>query len=160
MKLVPLKGKYGEGKFTKVDDEDYEFVSKLKLHVSDKGYVKTYYQGKHRPLHQLLGGKGYDHHNRDKFDHQRENLRPATQRQNNCNVKTRAKTGYKGVYNDPSCNSYRAGISIDRKMYGLGSFANPRWAGMAYVLSAKAVNGDFTSHDFTADEIVGMSLDV
>jgi hypothetical protein len=78
MKLIPLKGKYGAGKFTKVSDEDYEFVSSLSLYVNS-GYVKTYYQGRHWKLHQLLVGNNYDHANQDKLDNTRENLRPATQ---------------------------------------------------------------------------------
>ena len=56
MKLIPLKGKYGEGKFLKVSDEDFGFVNSLKIHVSDKGYAKTYYRGKHVSIHTLLIG--------------------------------------------------------------------------------------------------------
>ena len=98
MKLIKLYGKYGAGKYAKVSDEDYDFLSTLKWHVSDQGYVKTYYQGKHRPMHQLVAGKGCDHRNHDKLNNQRENLRSCTQQQNNCNVKTRAKSGYVGLY--------------------------------------------------------------
>jgi hypothetical protein len=157
MKLIPLKGKYGEGKFTKVSDEDYEFACSLSLYVND-GYVKTYYKGRHWKLHQLLVGSHYDHINNDRLDNQRENLRKSTQQQNNCNVKTRSKSGYKGVYQDGIEDSYRAEISIDGKMHALGTFPKPRWAGMAYILSATAVNGEFASHDFTPDELVAMFL--
>lgn len=155
MKLIQLKGKYGEGKYAKVDDEDYDFLSQLNWYVND-GYVKTYYQGKHVKMHQLIVGSHYDHENQDKLDNQRENLRPCTQRQNNANVKTRAKSGYKGVYKDGLNDSYRVHISINGKMYALGSFGNPRWAALAFSIAAKDVHGEFACLDFTADEIVGI----
>src|SRR5205085_11306347 len=100
MKLIPLKGKYGAGKFAKVSDEDFDFLNTLKWHVSDRGYAKTYYQGKHRQMHQFVKGKDLDHINRDKLDNQRENLRPANRRQNNANTTRKNPSGYKGVYKD------------------------------------------------------------
>jgi hypothetical protein len=150
MKLIKLKGQYGEGKFTKVSDEDFDFVSKLNLYVND-GYVKTYYKGRHWKLHQLLVGGDFDHINRDKLDNRRENLRPATRSQNNSNRAYQNETGYRGVYKDKTCkNSWIAAISVQGRMQGLGSFPNPRWAAMARDLQAQEAFGEFAELNFIA----------
>lgn len=139
MKLIPLKGKYGEGKFTKVSDCDFDFASGLSLYVND-GYVKTYYNGRHWKLHQLLVGSNFDHANQDKLDNTRENLRPATTRQNNANVKARGESGFKGVIKDSTCNSYKAIISVDGKMVHLGNFRRSQGDERAKHLAALVVD--------------------
>lgn len=39
MKLIPLSGKNGAGKFVKVDDEDYEKFGRLRWHLSAGRYA-------------------------------------------------------------------------------------------------------------------------
>lgn len=149
MKLIPLKGKYGAGLFTKVSDQDFAFVSSLKLHVSDQGYVKTYYKGRHWKLHQLLVGSNYDHINRDKLDNTRENLRPATIRQQNANVAPRAKSGFKGVSRDRTTkSSWKASISVDGKMVHLGNFKTPHLAALVVDLWQRDLYGEFACTNF------------
>jgi len=148
MKLILLRGKYGEGKFLKVSDEDFDFVSSLKIHVSNKGYAKTYFHGKHVSVHTLLVGGRVDHRNRDRLDDTRENLRPATIRQNNANVAPRAKSGFKGVIKDPTCNSYEALISVDGKMVHLGNFRTKEMAALAYDLWAVDLHGQYAKTNF------------
>ena len=155
MKLIPLKGKYGEGQFTKVSDEDYEFASSLSLYVNE-GYVKTYYKGRHWKLHQLLVGSNYDHANQDKLDNTRENLRSATIAQNNANVKVRAVSGYKGVQRDRTTKkSFKAIISVKSKMVHLGNFQSPQGEERSKHLAALAVDlwerdlhGEFAKTNF------------
>jgi hypothetical protein len=148
MRLIPLVGKYAVGKFAKVSDEDYEFLSALRWHVSDKGYAKTYYQGKHRSMHQLIIGSYCDHRNRDRLDNTRENLRLATFSQNNANVKARAKSGFKGVVKDSTCDSWRAMISVKGKMVHLGSFKTKERAALVYDLWAVVLHGSFAETNF------------
>lgn len=148
MKHVRLKGKYGEGKFTNVSDEDFEFASSLKLYVNE-GYVKTYYKGRHWKLHQLLVGSNYDHINRDKLDNRRENLRPATASQNNANVQKVNETGYIGVSRDKTTkNSYKAGIFVRGKMVNLGNYQNPHLAALVRDLWAVDSHGEFANTNF------------
>lgn len=137
MKLIPLRGKYGEGKFTKVSDEDFEFASSLKLYVND-GYAKTYYKGRHWKLHQLLVGSNYDHVNRDKLDNQRGNLVLKTVSQNNANrIYPKNESGFRGVQRDKSTKgSWKAMISIDGKMIHLGNFRTAHHAALVYDLWA------------------------
>src|SRR5262245_45962018 len=141
MKTINLFSKYGVGKFLKVSDEDFDFVSSLNLYISNRGYAKTYYQGKHWPLHQLIDrragaySKYLDHKNQDKIDNQRENLRPATTKQNNANVNPRASSGFKGVYRKRGSN-WTAEISVDGKTVALGTFENPHHAALVYDLWA------------------------
>ena len=42
MKEIALSGKKGQGLFTKVDDEDYEYLKQFSWHLSRKGYVEAY----------------------------------------------------------------------------------------------------------------------
>jgi len=40
MKQIALNGKYGEGKFALVDDEDFPYLSQFNWTVDSNGYVK------------------------------------------------------------------------------------------------------------------------
>lgn len=149
MQLIPLRGKYGAGKFTKVSDEDFAFVSSLKLYVNE-GYAKTYYQGRHWKLHQLLVGSNYDHANGDKLDNTRENLRPANANQQNANKPIRMnESGYKGVFRDKSTKgSWKAMISVDGKMVHLGNFKHPHHAALVVDLWLVDLYGPFAKTNF------------
>jgi hypothetical protein len=149
MKLIPLRGKYGEGKFTKVSDKDFDFASSLKLYVND-GYVKTYYKKRHWKLHQLLVGSNYDHINGDRLDNQRENLRPATAGQQNANRTLKPnESGFRGVYPDKSTKgSWKAQIYLNGKTMHLGSFRTKEKAAQIRDEWAKAVHGKFARLNF------------
>lgn len=153
MKLIYPTGKYAQP--VKVSNEDFDFLSPMKWHISDRGYAKTYYLGKHVQMHHLIVGKWCDHINGDKLDNRRENLRPATIRQNNANVAPRAKSGFKGVVKDPTCNSYKALISVKGKMVHLGNFQSPQGderakhlAALVYDLWAVDLHGEFARTNF------------
>lgn len=148
MKQIPLKGKYGEGLCAKISDVDFDFVKTLSLYLNN-GYVKTYYQGRHWKLHQLLIGNNIDHINRDKLDNQRENLRPATQQQQNVNTKTRSKSGLRGVYKDSTSSKFRAGITVNGKWVNLGSFQDPHYAALIVDLWSRDLHGEFSTTNFS-----------
>jgi hypothetical protein len=149
MKLIQPTGKYAVGKCVKVSDSDHLFLSSLKWHVSDKGYAKTYYQGKHVSMHHLIVGRYCDHWNGDRLDNTRENLRKATTAQNNANVAPRGKSGYKGVSRDKTTNSsWKASISVDGKMVHLGNFQNPHHAALAIDLWLIDLHGEFARTNF------------
>jgi hypothetical protein len=149
MKLIPLRGKYGQGKFAIVSDKDFNFARSLKLHVSKGGYVKGRYKNRRAKLHQFLVGNYYDHINRDKLDNRRENLRKATQSQNNANKLPKSKSGFKGVSRDEKCkNSWRSGINIKGAWIHLGTFNTPHHAALIYDLWAKDFYGEFAYTNF------------
>ncbi len=152
MKLIPLKGKYGEGKFAKVDDEDFD---KLKGHswYVNEGYVLTYHKGKRIRMHHLImdapKGKQVDHIHHDRLDHRKRELRLCTQRQNNANVQTRSESGYRNVSRDKTTkNSWKASISVDGKMVHLGNFKTPHLAALVVDLWLVDLHGEFAQTNF------------
>jgi len=125
-------------------------------HTSKKsGYRSVYLRGKsyleHRLIWLLLKGrwpnKFLDHINRDKSDNRVENLREATNRQNQRNsaLSKRNSTGYKGVILSPfnKSNPYKAQIVIDGKQRSLGYYPTAELAHLAYVEAANEHFGEF-----------------
>ena len=141
----------GEGKFAKVDDEDYDRVKGYSWYVNE-GYVMTYHKGKRIRMHRLIMNAPkhvqVDHIYQDRFDHRKSELRLSTQRQNNANVRTRAVSGYKGVVKDPSCNRWKALISVKGKMVHLGNFETKEQAAIVYDLWAVDIHGPFAKTNF------------
>jgi len=98
LKLIPLT----QGKFAKVDDADYEWLSEHKWYAKkttrgDSEYG-SYYAARfcrinrvpttiymHREITNCPAGKEVDHKNRDTLDNQRENLRCCTRAENMSN---------------------------------------------------------------------------
>jgi len=126
MKLIPLSGA-GGGHSAIVDDDDYEWLSKMKWYVVRCGYAKQYLSvrtrllkvwddgytwGRAETMHRVILGKEtqlsrdihIDHINNNTLDNRKENLRPCTRAENIRNsVKRRTNNGkpcsskYKGV---------------------------------------------------------------
>jgi len=134
-------------KLMKVDDEDYEELSKHKWWFNNKGYPHTYiYVDNKRTsifMHQILikppKGLQIDHIDRDKLNNQRDNLRIATQSQNNMNRIKQKNTSskYKGVSWHKEHKKWRAYITFKDKYIHLGYFTNEDDAGRAYNKRAK-----------------------
>lgn len=152
MKLIPLT----QGQFAKVDDDDYESLSRwkwtAKLRSNGKGFVakrnskkgglqKVVYMS--RQILDAAPGFDVDHINHDTLDNRRENLRIATHRQNLLNKGPRAnnKSGFKGVCR--ARKKWRAEIAIDGERIRLGHFDTPELAHAAYVEAAKKYHGAF-----------------
>ena len=152
MKLIPLT----QGKFAMVDDGDYEELAKHKWHfkVKDgairnitiaKGKQKKIYM--HRIVMEMAGivipvGKIVDHHDRDKCNNQRSNLRLATNTQNQWNSKISSKntSGAKGVCQDKG--RWRADIRLDGKRKFLGYFPTKEEAVARYREEANTHYGE------------------
>ncbi len=99
-------------------------------------YVKTQVQGRTVYLHQLIGGKGVDHVNRDGLDNRRANLRAATSAQNAAN-RLPVRAGLKGVTRHRS-GKWQAAIA---KKY-IGLFETEAEAAAAYDAAALAKWGE------------------
>lgn len=123
------------------------------------GYLilNTYLGSKDRhwrvPVHRVIFLMHYkslpaqiDHINRIKTDNRIENLRAATQTEQNCNKdKTKANTsGYKGVM-VVGPNKFEARIQYQRKLYHLGTFSSAESAYAAYCKKASELHGEFSS---------------
>jgi hypothetical protein len=163
MKLVPLGGKLGAGKFAKVDDEQYQKVMIKKWIVDKKGYVRSTEQigwlnGKqknrsillHRFVYGARPGLNLDHQNGNKFDCRRENLRPASYSENNVNRRKQqgCTSRYKGVYWDKQRRKWHVRIGWSGKTLYIGHFDEERYAGMAYDIAALDIHGRFAKLNF------------
>lgn len=148
MKEIPIVYKGSVLYNTKVDDSDYELVSKHKWYDT-KGYVRTKIGGKSVAIHTLImntpKGMEIDHINHDPSDNRRENLRICT-RSENCSHRAKFKSnisGYKGVSWAPKEHLYRASIKKDGKYIGLMKSTDPVEAARAYDKAALELHGEF-----------------
>jgi hypothetical protein len=86
-----------------------------------------------------------DHIDNNKQNNNVNNLRWATQQENNRNCIKRSNTSsqYKGVYFHKQCRKWKATIQIDGKKQHLGLFENEIAAAKAYNEKAKELYGDY-----------------
>lgn len=145
MKLIPLCGKYGKGKFTKVDDADFLWLSKFEFWLmKPSGYAITSINGKNVLLHCMLNprlpGLETDHINRDKLDNRRANLRYVTKSENTRNV-ARCDCQYgRGIaYRPEFKRPWQTRCSFGGKYRYIASFFTQEEAASAYVDYLEAV---------------------
>lgn len=149
MKIIWLT----KGQFTLVDDADFEWLNQWKWYASNK--ITTFYAQRGKDdiyMHRLILGLEdikikCDHIDRNGLNNQRNNLRPATKSQNNCNSKPRKnKTSiFRGVYWCVDKNKWRASITKDNIVYALGNFTNQEAAAIAYNKKAIEFHGEFAT---------------
>lgn len=149
--------KLTRGKFSIVDDEDYEKASLITWHLFPgrcTDYAITNKEGKSLFLHRFImdapKGLQVDHINGNGLDNRKENLRLCTSTENKRNTKKhkRNKSGYRGVSLDSRSGKYRAQISTGEKILHLGLFADPEDAARSYDEAAKKYHGKFASLNF------------
>jgi len=151
MKKIPLT----QGKFTKVDNNDFILLSKMKWYSSKdtRGNYRAlgWVNGKNVTLSRFIMkppiNLEVDHINHDTLDNRRSNLRVCSRSENNRN-KSKIKTntsGYKGV-------SFKAGrwvayigvnVAGKRKNKFLGACDKKEDAYMLYCEASKIYHGDF-----------------
>ena len=143
------------GLFTMVDLEDYPLVADRSWYAHKHG--RTYYAraaGRRRcgetawvRMHQLImprqDGLNIDHLNRNGLDNRRENLRLATQRENNGNrrasvvrvpvLRPGQTCGIKGVIRCSQQDRWRAQVNKDGKRFWSPWYYSPQEASNAYV---------------------------
>jgi hypothetical protein len=163
---IPLRGKYGNGKFAIVDPSQYEELSQFKWHLS-RGYPeRTIYEKEtghiyHLKMHHSIVGKqkeGFvvDHINGNKLDNRASNLRICTQKDNarNQGLKTTNSSGYKGVCLVKGTSRWAAYISTGDRIHAIGRFPTPEEAANAYDYYAKLYHKDFAKLNFPDTEPV------
>ena len=163
VELLGAKDLDGEPYVALVSEQDWPVLSRFRWYAFvDKYtvYARAYRNrseakrlGVHREIlmHNLIMGfpcTKVDHKDLDGLNNTRENLRSATEHQNNQNRRRMRSNslGIKGVC--PSKNGkFRATIWLNGKSKHLGTFADPTSAHEAYRQAAAKAFGDFARYD-------------
>ena len=156
-KQIPLS----QGKFAIVDDDVYEWASKYKwcamrgnsTFYALRGVGKRPNHKKvylHRDIMDAQIGVQVDHINGDGLDNRRENLRLASNMENQRNRRLNANntSGFKGVYWQVDKGKWRARIEVDGNAIHLGYFDSKEDAALAYDASAIKNFGEFAKTNF------------
>ncbi|MDN7951781.1 HNH endonuclease [Burkholderia multivorans] len=146
------------GQVVLVDDEDYEWLSKLRWRVDSRGYAVRTSKHPHDPrrktqeqMHRAVMGLAYgdgrevDHRNGNPLDNRRENLRICSRSQNQMNrsLQKNNRSGYKGVSWDSRRRRWSVYIGINGKNRFVGSFDTPEDGYRAYCAAAEKLHKDF-----------------
>ena len=87
---------------------------------------------------------------KETLDNRKENLRLATQNQNQHNRKKSSNntSGFKGVSRNAKCHKHpwRASIMINKKQINLGVFSTAEEASEAYRKAANELHGEFANY--------------
>ena len=150
-----------QGRFTKVDPDDYPWLSQFRWHrkanpnatyavrtITIAGKSKRIFM--HRLIMNTPAHLVCDHVNHDGLDNRKANLRNCTIRQNNANSRSArgASSKYKGVSWNKTRKKFAAYIKKDNKQLYLGLFENETEAAKAYDEAAKKYHAEFAALNF------------
>lgn len=146
-----------------VDAADYDWLSRWKWKRHRNGYVcRSSPGGKrlilmHRQIMDAPRGIEVDHHNGNRLDNRRANLRTATHAQNGHNKPKQSNntSGFKGVSWDGGRNQWRASIKADGRHRTLGRFDRIEDAVACYQQAERELAGEFA---YTARPDVARAL--
>jgi hypothetical protein len=157
MKLVPLS----KGLFAMVDDEDFELVNQFKWSAAifRNGVTYAVRSGKRNKgqkrggmrMHRLILGLTdpkifADHRDHNGLNNQRNNIRVATNSQNQANSiikKDNTTSKHRGVRWRDNHSVWQAQIYVDNKQIHLGTFKTEIDAAIAYNNAALKHKGEF-----------------
>lgn len=153
MKIIPV---IGSARGAKVDDADFEELSKYVWRLHYAGYAIRKKNSRCVYMHRFLMGfpKGkVDHRDMDPLNNQRDNLRTATNSQNCCNRLAGKRTAkitskFKGVTWNKSRKLWRADICVHYKSITIGRFDSEVSAAIAYDKKAIELHGEFARTNF------------
>jgi hypothetical protein len=163
MKLIPLT----QGKFAIVDDRDFEYLMRYKwcaiLHHGTWYAMRSkWIDGKcytirmHREIFLINNIKvpnGIDHKDNNGLNNQKNNLRPATNSQNNANrrLSSNNSSGYKGVTYHRRDMKFCARIGFQDERIWIGYFDDPINAAVEYDRYAKRLFKDYACLNFSEE---------
>jgi len=157
MRQIPLT----QGKFSMVDDEDYDELNKFKWyahgdsnvlyakrHAVDK-YNRKRIIGMHEQIMGYVSGLVCDHIDGNGLNNQRNNLRHVTHHQNTMNAQSkRGRSNYKGVHWQSREKRWSSKIKMNYKAIWIGYFDNEEDAARAYDVKAKELFGEYARLNF------------
>ncbi len=142
--------KLTQGKYTLIDNCDYNLVSQHNWIAYKQPNKYTYYASAHiyrddkrtsLRLGRLIMGLHFgdkrqvDHINRDGLDNRRENLRVCTHQQNQLNKRVYGKSKYRGVTWDKKAKNWKSQIVRNNVRKRLGNFDSEKEAARAYQIA-------------------------
>lgn len=149
-----------QGKVALVDDDDVSLLSEHEWYALK--VRKTYYAVRAGPsktivyMHRVLmpGYRQVDHRDGNGLNNQRENLRPATNSQNQANRRKKSGTSsqFKGVSWNKEAGKWQAQIRSDGKDTHLGRYSEEEDAARAYDEAAKRKFGEFANLNFKENQ--------
>lgn len=154
MREIPLAN--GRG-VVLVDDDDFEFLSRFRWRLHNRGYAftgpRTLFM--HRLILGARRGEQVDHVNRDPRDNRRANLRRCDQAQNMANSRHPiGRNGFRGVLRlprGPNCPRFLARLRVRGRVVRGGVYTTPEAAARAYDELARQHNGEFARLNFPRD---------
>jgi len=143
--------KLSSGKYTLVDNDDFDWLSKWKWSFDGNcasrneystGKAKKIYM--HRLIMDFPENMEIDHKNRNRLDNRRSNLRICNRSQNCTNrlATTKGISGYRGVTKRPN-GKWQARIEINNRKISLGCFVDVKEAALAYNKLVRKYHGEF-----------------
>ena len=155
MKRIPLT----QGKFTIVDDEDYEYLNQWKWSAKWNNKTKSFYAVTYnkrkciymsRLVMKATEEMQVDHIHHNGLDNRKSNLRICTQGQNMLNKKKYRNSfcNYKGVSIGNNNDKYRAVIGVNKRIIHLGYFDKEIDAAKAYDEAALKYHKEFANLNF------------
>lgn len=158
MKKIKLVGKFGKGKFTLVDDEDFAYFNQWKWHCDSNYYVirgAIKKEGKYgskirmtRVIMKTPSNLQVDHINHNPLDNRKENLRNCTPKENNRNKRPAGGTGFKGVCWHKLEKKYQVSLRINGVKKYFGYHIDIIKAAKIYDREAKKYYGEFAYLNF------------
>lgn len=161
MKSIEMFGKYGDGKFVLLSDQDYKWINQWTWHVDWRGYAirnvwiiengmkKCITIQMHALINQTPKGFDTDHKNRNRLDNQRHNLRTATEVDNARNQgKKSKKNRYKGVYTQALSGRFIVMCSIHKRNECWGTYDTEDFAAHVHDYVANKYHGDYAYLNF------------
>jgi hypothetical protein len=148
MKKIELS----KGKYTRVDDEDYEWLILKKWWYNGRYAVRCEYDDKkriniwmHREIMKTPKHLFTDHINMDRLDNRKTNLRICTKSQNMLNrpAQNNNTSGHKNIYWDKNRNLWAVEIKVNGRKYHIGRFEQLEDAIERRDVAHKGIIGDF-----------------
>lgn len=118
------------------------------------GYIGIQIYGKKYSAHRLAflfmgmdAPKAVDHINRVGTDNRWENLRPASDSQNQYNksLSKNNSSGYKGVTYNPACRKWQVTVRANKKSFYFGTYEDIELAGLVAAEARAKHHGEFAS---------------